>query len=146
MTTAEEIIEAAIQDGFFDDLPGLGRPLDLAANPFAGDAELAHRLLKNNDLTLPWIADRKMILKRIQEFRDSLSRHREIVCIEETAGAGPLRRTRATGYLEQRQAEIEELNAMIAELNLKQPGDNLEILKLTLEDELNRAALNNRLP
>lgn len=52
----EEKIARAIEAGEFDHLPGKGKPLKLEDNPYE-PAELrsAHRLLKNNDFTLPWI-------------------------------------------------------------------------------------------
>lgn len=52
----EEKITRAMEAGEFDNLPGKGKPLKLDDNPFeAPEMRAAHRLLKDNDFTLPWI-------------------------------------------------------------------------------------------
>lgn len=48
-------------------------------------------------------------------------------------------------HLDQWGVEIEELNKLIAESNLKLPGEKLEILKLTLGDELRIAGAKREL-
>ena len=48
----EEIIHEAQERGDFDNLAGIGKPLKLEHDPYAGDKELGYRILKNND-TLP---------------------------------------------------------------------------------------------
>ena len=56
-----QIMEAQRQ-GKFDNLPGHGKPLDLLENPFEDPAiRMAHRLLKDNGFTLPWIEAGKQI-------------------------------------------------------------------------------------
>lgn len=142
-TRIDELIAEAIEEGHFDDLPGHGRPLDLSTNPFSGDAELAYRLLKDNDYTLPWIAERKAILERIEAFRGEIRRTWPRFRAEYQAARDEfIRASLSVGWrehLEQWRAEIEELNKLIAETNFKQPGEQLEILKLTLDSELRRA-------
>ena len=41
-------------------------------------------------------------------------------------------------HLARWRAEITEINEMIADVNLKQPGDHMEIFKLSLDRELAR--------
>jgi DnaJ family protein C protein 28 len=145
----EQLIEEAIRDGKFSNLPGHGRPLNLQKNPFAGDTELAYQLLKDNDFTLPWIAGRKRTLNRITEFRDAIQRswlrHRDKY---QVAGDDIERRELAQAWhaqLDQWREEIEEINALIGKTNLTQPGERMEILKLTFEDELRRAGARREL-
>jgi DnaJ homolog subfamily C member 28 len=65
----EELIEEAMRDGSFDNLPGRGKPLNLSTNPYSPETELAFQLLKNNRYTLPWIAERNALLDQIDGFR-----------------------------------------------------------------------------
>jgi DnaJ family protein C protein 28 len=44
----EEQIRDAQERGLFDHLPGMGRPLKLSENPYAGDQELSYHLLQSN--------------------------------------------------------------------------------------------------
>jgi hypothetical protein len=138
----DEVIEEAIRAGVFDNLPGQGKPLKLMKNPYAPETELAYQLLKDNHYTLPWISQRQEMLDQIDAFRVELSRiwgryeaeYRE-------ARSRTIRLALATRwhrYLDSWQQQIQELNGMIANANLKQPGGKLEIMKLTLENELER--------
>ena len=54
----DQQIEEAQRSGKFDNLPGKGKPLKLNENPFQDPAlDAAYTLLKDNDFTLPWIAE-----------------------------------------------------------------------------------------
>jgi hypothetical protein len=60
-TLTERLIREAQADGRFDDLPGLGRPLELADETYAGELALAHHLLRNAGAAPPWIeADKEV--------------------------------------------------------------------------------------
>lgn len=145
---AEEAIEEAIRLGAFDNLPGRGRPLKLLNNPYAPGTELAYQLLQDNQYTLPWIAERTSLLSRIQALRDEIGRiwteyAAEYQAISENStGAQPARMELADswrGQLTDWEEQISGLNKEIADLNLKQPGVQLEIMKLSLTVELARA-------
>ena len=59
---AERKIREAMQEGAFDCLDGVGKPLDLAENPFEDPSDrMAHRLLKNNGFAPDWIMEAKEI-------------------------------------------------------------------------------------
>jgi len=59
---AERKIQEAIEEGAFDYLDGVGKPLDLSENPFEDASErMAHRLLKNNGFAPAWIEEAKEI-------------------------------------------------------------------------------------
>jgi DnaJ family protein C protein 28 len=135
----EEIITAAQEEGKFDDLPGRGRPLSLRKNPYAPEWDLAHRLLKDNDLVPVWIMERKALLSRIDALR------RQIAAAWErgrAAYADPRRRDQAVicwdDACKRWQKEIIALNQDVTDFNLGRPFDHLEIYTLSLDAELER--------
>ena len=140
---AEEAIEEAIRSGAFDDLPGRGKPLKLVTNPYAPGTELAYQLLQDNQYTLPWIAERTSLLTRIQDLRDEIRQTWPQLLSEYQGLESDSDRLNLVGHwrgqLAVWEAQIAELNKEIADLNLKQPGDQLEIMKLSLDIELARA-------
>ncbi len=140
---AEEAIEEAMRSGAFDNLPGRGKPLNLVTNPYAPGTELAYQLLKNNEYTLPWISERVSLLARIQELRDEIASSWRWYRGEYQAGADDSRRLGLaqewTLLMVGCEERVSNLNQDIATVNLKQPGHQLEILKLTLDRELGRA-------
>lgn len=59
---AERKIQEAMEEGVFDHLEGMGKPLDLSENPFEDPSErIAHQLLKNNGFAPGWIEEAKEI-------------------------------------------------------------------------------------
>ena len=57
-----EIIQAAMREGAFDNLPGQGQPLQWDPHDFSGhDWELSHHLLKENGFAPEFIEIRKSI-------------------------------------------------------------------------------------
>ena len=138
----ERIIDEAQKKGFFDNLPGKGKPLRLGKNRQAGERGLAFELLQNNDYTLPWIAKRGETLAAIEAFRAELARcWREYQYRLETAGDDLQHRAARKLWHEERDrlaAELRELNQKIMALNLTIPVERLEVLKLNLQNELAR--------
>lgn len=64
----ERKISDAQDEGFFDDLPGRGKPLDLSENPYVKpDHELAYRVLQAAGFTLGWIELDKEIRAGLDE-------------------------------------------------------------------------------
>ncbi len=73
MPNIEDLIQRAIQEGKFSDLPGKGKPLRLDDNPLADpDWQLAYHLLKENGFSLPWLELRQELEKEIEAARQSL--------------------------------------------------------------------------
>jgi hypothetical protein len=67
----DRLIREAQERGAFDDLPGRGEPLRIDRNPYAGEMELAHQMLRNASVAPPWIeADKEARALRAQ--RDHL--------------------------------------------------------------------------
>ena len=138
----ERIIDEAAEKGAFDNLPGKGKPLKLNKNPYAADQQLAYELLQNNDYTLPWIAKRNEMLDKIADLRESLAREWAQVRGRQQQAAQQLE---WTDRLRDYAARIVALNEEIARANLSIPLAQLELLKLTLDDELKRASASRTL-
>lgn len=142
----QSIVEEQIRDAFdrgeFDDLPGAGKPLVIDKNEYAGDKELAYKLLKDNNFTLPWIADRNDAIDEVNRFRERLARQwiQHGLPLQALARAG--RRDDAQyrwrAVLELLEAEVQALNRQIDQVNLGLPVRNLALLPLRLGEELAR--------
>lgn len=144
----ERIIDEAAEKGAFDNLPGKGKPLKLNKNPYAADQQLAYELLQNNDYTLPWIARRNEILDKMAKLRESLASEWEWTRQRwQQAGspANDVHQVEWTDRLRDYATQIVALNQEIAKANLSIPLAQLELLKLTLDDELKRAGASRTL-
>lgn len=143
-------IEEAMRRGEFDNLPGRGKPQRIQREPFVPeDQQMAFTLLQNNDLTPDWIGERKEILRLKENFQgqvqgiahDALTRWHAA----EDAAARQAVLTTWDRWLLRWESEIGEINRRIQNLNLKQPIAHLEVVKLRLDDELNRAGVTRTL-
>lgn len=145
----DDIIDQAVSEGLFDNLPGKGKPLKLSTNPFSADTELAHQLLKNNDYTLPWIAERGAVNEAVSVLRTQISQQWSRFQAEFLASNSETIRMSLNlnwaRQIDRWSQEIQELNKRIAETNLKQPGSQLEILKLNLDSELAKTSAKREL-
>ena len=137
-------IEEAIRQGYFDNLAGHGKPLDMSKNPFVpDDMQMANKLMENNNLTPGWIGDRKSVLQAIDDFKEELA-----------AGSSAYARATQTADSPDEAVVVEEmwarqleawrdklriLNRRIEAVNIMQPAQHLEIFKLVLERELEKA-------
>ena len=128
-TLIERQIREAQADGKFEDLPFQGEPLPNDENPYAGEMDLAYRMLRNAGAAPPWIEADK-------EVRGLLEQRDVIVA---RAAAGPerteldRRRDRAAiGDL------VADINAAIARVNAEAPTDRQHRRPLVLATELAR--------
>jgi len=122
MPNVDEIIQKAMEEGVFDDLPGKGQPLRLDENPNADPAwEIACKLLRDNGFSLPWIEERNEIEKEIESARAALARSRAW-CAEQGAGANP-DWERAVDVFRQKAGA---LNKRITTYNLQAPSPALQ--------------------
>jgi DnaJ homolog subfamily C member 28 len=137
----EELIQEGMDNGLFDNLRGKGKPLNLNKNVYAADLELAHELLKENDLPPVWILQRNEILAKVAKLREEIGR--QWAWHEREFNVATAEKSRLTirwdDYCLKWNSEIAELNKAIDAFNLKRPFDNIEIFKLNLESELKRA-------
>lgn len=71
----EEIIQQAMREGAFDNLPGKGKPLDLEDNPhLEPEWQLAYHLLKQNGFAPQFIEQRQAIEIDLAAAREALAR------------------------------------------------------------------------
>ncbi len=139
----EDLIEDGRQRGIFDNLKGKGKPLPLQRNVYEGSQELANRLLKDNQLRPAWISQRLIILERIEQLRGAIGRawQRYEQAYRMAQGEGQVG-SLVVGWddlCRDWEAEIGQINKLIADYNLKRPSERLELFKLRLSDELQRA-------
>lgn len=72
--SVEEIIRRAIEEGEFDNLPGMGKPLAIEEYPHQDvDWRAAHHILRSSGFSLPWIESLREIDTNLQQARDHLS-------------------------------------------------------------------------
>ena len=140
----DQRIEEAMAQGAFDNLRNKGKPLDPAPNPFTpADMQMANSLLRNNDLVPAWIADRNEILGAIDRLRASVQRTAGEFRAAKAAVTSPQHEAqlhkRWTAQLALWRDEIRQLNKRIEIQNLRQPVTFLEIFKLDLDLELEKA-------
>lgn len=137
-------IEEAIRQGHFDNLPGRGKPLEMQRDPnVPDDQQMAHTLLRNNNLVPAWISERTSVLAAIDRLRAKLAASvafasQERANVRDEAGRVRFDEAWARWKAEW-QREITALNKRIITLNLQQPADHLEVYQLRLEEELVRA-------
>jgi DnaJ homolog subfamily C member 28 len=116
---AEKRLREAIEAGEFDNLPGKGKPIDLAENPFEDpDLRVVHKLLRDAGFAPAWIEERKDIEATYQLARQTLSR---AWALYQPKGRSPHDAEWQRNVVEFR-AKVSELNARIRLYNLKAPA------------------------
>lgn len=139
----DDLIEEGREQGVFDNLPGKGKPLNLKRSRFAPEKELAHGLLKQNDLKPAWIMARSDLMAQIDSLRADIKHKWDLYEREYRLGQGEGQRSALVIAWDDaclKWAEtIIELNRQINNFNLKRPSDNLELFKLSLDKEMERA-------
>jgi hypothetical protein len=143
-------IEEAMRRGDFDNLPGRGKPLQIQREPFVPeDQQMAFKLLKNNDMTPAWIAERKEVLRAKERFRSIVVSIAQEALVQWAAAEDDVRRQQVAAtwarWIVRWEDEVAELNRRIQTLNLKQPVAHLEVFKIRLDDELRHAGVTRNL-
>lgn len=70
----EQVMDEARARGDFDDLPGKGKPLNLAdTDPFAGPEAEVYKVLKNAGFAPDWVELRKQVAAEITWLREHLA-------------------------------------------------------------------------
>jgi len=70
MPNIEDLLQRAMREGKFDNLPGKGQPVRLDENPHADpEWRLAYHLLQQNGFSLPWLELRQEIENEIESAR-----------------------------------------------------------------------------
>lgn len=132
-TLVERLIQEAMAEGKFDNLPGKGKPLDLKENPHLEPGqEWAFGLLKRNGFAPEWIERDKAIR---QEMADMRARLRLAWQQQQADPADEGRWPIAVAKFEER---LHKLNRQIDDFNLIVPVLSAHRPRLRLEDELRR--------
>jgi DnaJ homolog subfamily C member 28 len=143
-------IEEAIERGDFDNLPGKGKPLNLETNPNEpAEVQMAHRLLKNNELAPSWMLDRRRLLDESEALRAQLQHkwrwYSDEYAAEEDATERALMVEEWAAWLILWEEAIVDLNRRILDLNLSLPIWRMELLRLNLDRELTRVGARRNL-
>jgi DnaJ family protein C protein 28 len=145
MPNIEELIQRAIQEGKFSDLPGKGKPLRLDENPYADpDWQLAYHLLQENGFLLPWLELRQELESEIEAARQSFKQAwewRQSLRVDKPPApiAGP--QAEFQRALRVFSEQIALINQRIFDYNLQTPADRFQMLKLNLEQEIDHICL-----
>ncbi|MGD8626321.1 MAG: DUF1992 domain-containing protein [Anaerolineae bacterium] len=144
----DQQIREAEERGAFKDLPGKGRPLDTTPNPYAGDQELAFKVLKDAGYAPEWIELDKAIRVKMDRLRLALGRSWEYYRsrLDELAGrsdrwAEAERNRTLAGWQDAIAAferEVADVNREIRELNLKVPAPRFQRAKIEAVAEVRR--------
>lgn len=122
----EQRIQEAREEGKFDNLKGLGKPLQIDENIWAGDKAMAYHLLKSNDVA-PQELERgheidqeieraEASLRSLRHRRDTLLSRRQVFASERRA-YNILRETTERRYAE----ALRSINSKILSLNIIAP-------------------------
>ncbi|GAC1367213.1 MAG: hypothetical protein NVSMB42_27180 [Herpetosiphon sp.] len=133
LATYEGLVERRIQDGMarglFDNLAGMGRPLNLYDDAFVPEEmRMAFRILRSNGLAPLWIEINKEIQEDVTRFhriRDYAAHHWPRLNIAER---GELRQQYA--------ARVDEINTKIMQHNLLAPSSYVHRGLLLVADEV----------
>jgi DnaJ homolog subfamily C member 28 len=136
----DQQIEEAQREGKFDNLPGKGKPLKLNENPLQDPTmEAAFTLLKDNDFTLPWIAEGKEIDEELSKARTAIARswtfyQRELADGHTSAWAKSEWNRAERAFREQ----VLALNKKIQNYNIAIPNARFEKIKLNADREIEK--------
>lgn len=125
-------IREAMERGDFENLPGAGKPLNLARDPnIPEEWELAFNLLKNAGYAPDWIETRK----EVETLRTKLFAPLERFLKHLPQNQNERARTQEN-LLEQFRAHAAELNRLIDTYNLKAPTPQVHLRRIRTEHEI----------
>jgi DnaJ family protein C protein 28 len=135
----DQKIREAMEQGEFDDLPGMGEPIDTSVNPFEDpEMRLAHRMLRNAGFAPAWIEESKDIDAEFEIARTQLARawtiRQNARGTEHESGAQARWKKVVTLF----QTQVAELNRRIAAWNLKVPAAGVQRRLIDKEEEVSR--------
>lgn len=137
----DKIIEDAMRQGQFDNLSGKGKPLNLDRNPHEDpEKALAHKLLHDNDFTLPWIETRNEIEKDLATALKNLQRDYEGYRATLTT---PYATTAWEAATQKFRGQIDKLNKRIEVHNLNVPSQLFQRLKLDADQLIKSLTTNS---
>ena len=130
----DQKIREAMEQGEFDDLPGMGEPIDISVNPFEDpEMRLAHRMLRNAGFAPSWIEERKDIDAEFEIARNQLAQawtiRQNARDSEHERGAQARWEKALTSF----RTQATELNGRIAAWNLKIPAAGFQRRLIDIE-------------
>lgn len=135
----DEIIQNAMRDGAFDNLPGKGKPLNLDENPHLDpEWQLAYHLLKQNGFAPDFVERRQAIEVGLANARQALMR--ASVWRRNVLQEGKDQVWVDNEWEKARkifQKAVNELNKLINSYNLSIPNPTLFRKKIDFESEVN---------
>jgi len=136
----DQQIEEARREGKFDNLPGKGKPLKLNENPYEDPAmNAAFTLLKDNDFTLPWIAEGKEIDDELAKARIALARSWSLYRREGSDSDAPAWAKNEWNRAEQAfRDQVLALNKKIQNYNVAIPNARFEKMKINADREVEK--------
>jgi DnaJ family protein C protein 28 len=135
----DQQIEEAQRSGKFDNLPGKGKPLKLNDNPFQDPAQdAAYTLLKDNDFTLPWIAEGKEIDEALAQARTALARSWALYQHDRGNTHATWAKSEWARAERAFREQIAALNKKILNYNVAIPNNRFEKFKLNPDTEIER--------
>ena len=135
----DQQIEEAQRSGKFDNLPGKGKPLKLNENPFQDPAlDAAYTLLKDNDFTLPWIAEGKEIDEALDKTRTALARSWAVYQRDRVGQHTAWAKSEWDRAERVFREQIAILNKKILNYNVAIPNSRFEKFKLNPDTEIER--------
>ncbi len=144
MSNIEDHIRHAMEDGQFDDLPGVGKPLHLDDDAFVDpEWRLAHHLLRSSGFSLPWIERRKEIEASLDAARHALQR---AALWRQSALSG---RDFSAAFVQAEwhkaialfEEQIVEINKSILTYNLEAPSDRFHLRPVDAKREIDLTSL-----
>lgn len=131
LSLAEQRIQEAMERGEFENLQGMGRPLDLNDDLFVPEElRMAYRLLRNNGYAPLWIEIRKelrMDEERLRRFQEQTRKRWHAMSSAERGIAQSWVRTM-----------VQDLNSRILSYNLSAPSSSVHLELYRLEEQLLR--------
>ena len=134
----DEIIQQAMQEGAFENLPGKGKPLNLEENPYLDrEWQLAYHLLKQNGFAPQFIEQRQAIELDLAAARQALARawawRRQAL---EEGKASDLVEGEWARARKEFETKVDRVNKEIRTYNLHIPTQSLLRLPVKIEAEL----------
>lgn len=134
----DEIIQAAMEQGAFDNLPGKDQPLKLDENPYLdSEWQLAYHLLKENGFAPDFIERRQAIELALGAARQALARSwdwRQRAL--ESGEAASLVESQWRAASARFEEQVDKLNKQIRDYNLTIPSTTFSRAQIKLETEL----------
>ena len=124
-SSAERQIVEAMEAGEFDNLPGMGQPLDLDDDPFTPlSVRLLNKILKNSGAVPEWIQTEKDIANEIREL--PIARERGLRALRHARNAASRERAAERLRTDYRD-RLQLINDLIFKYNYITPGGAIRV-------------------